>query len=131
MKTETAATEDLVLGAGVVQETGGSPGGAGALASVELESADKSEATGIVKAETATEDQVLGAGVATELACGLKVAFKAQHVVLGRGSSKFWIAGLVHGSTRRLVGQWRDWPGPWGRLTATTTAGTAPRKRAR
>ena len=46
VEAESAAAENLVLGAGVAQETGRPLGGARALASVELESEVKSAAAG-------------------------------------------------------------------------------------
>ena len=45
------AAEDLVLGAGVAQETEGPLGGAGAVTSVELVSEDRPTTNGIVKTE--------------------------------------------------------------------------------
>ena len=68
VESETAAAVDLVLGAGVAQETGGPKGDTGALASVELESKGKSATNGVVKTEAAAfEGLVLGAEVVQEM----------------------------------------------------------------
>ena len=71
VQTETAAAGDLVLGAGVAQETSEPPGEppdvAGSLESVEFESEEKSAISQFVKTETvAAMDLVLGAGEVQE-----------------------------------------------------------------